>query len=111
MKTYPILIVITGGLHAEKARFICLGWTAALTDSFVVKARTPDSFLKVSNIRRTQHINQVKAVVLSVFQRKAYEDANKNANESLFEEWRQRMINCSATVGFCDFFYKLMSLF
>ena len=111
MKTYPILIVITGGLHAEKVRFICLGWTAALTDSFVVKARTPDSFLKVSNIRRTQHINQVKAVVLSVFQREAYEDANKNANESLFEEWRQRMINCSATVGFCDFFYKLMSLF
>ena len=110
MKTYPILIVITEGLHAEKARFICLGWTAALTDSFVVKARTPDSFLKVSNIRRTQHINQVKAV-LSVFQREAYEDANKNANESLFEEWRQRMINYSATVGFCDFFYKLMSLF
>ena len=95
---------MTGGLHAEKVRLICLGWIAALTDSFVVKARTSDSSLKDSNIRRTQHINQVKAVVLSVFQREAYEDANKNANENSFEEWRQCMINCSAAVGFCDFF-------
>lgn len=88
----------------RKSTFTCLGWKAALTDSFVVKTRTSESFLKVSNIRRTQHINQVKAVVLSVFQREAYEDANENANENSFEEWRQCMINCSAAVGFCDFF-------
>ena len=47
------------------------------------------------------------AVALSVLKREAFEVSNENANENLFEEWREHMINCSATFWFWDFILKL----
>lgn len=49
---------------------------------------------------RTRHVHQATAVALSVLQREAFEAANESTNENLFEEWRERMINCSATFWF-----------
>ena len=78
-----------GGLHAEKALWMCLGnliassgWTVALADSFVTKPGTAGSFLKASHITRTRHVHQVTAVMLSVLQREAFEVADENTNES-----------------------------
>ena len=90
-----------GSLYTEKALWICLGnllagsrWTAALTDSFVAKQR---------NITRARHAHQLTAVVLSVLQREAFEVSNEKA----FEEWRERMINCSTTFWFWNFILNL----
>ena len=109
-----VKIILLGGLHTENVLWICLknllassGWTAALPDSFTTKPGPTVLFLRAIHITRTRHSHQVTTVMLSILQREVSKVANEHASQNSFEDWRQPMINCSATFWFLNFILKL----
>lgn len=94
------VVFILGGLHIEMAALSILetwledsGWTSTLVQANIASPRVVNSFVKGSNVKRTQHAHQVTAAVLHSLLTQTYDEYKQTeALEVLsFSDWCRGM--------------------
>ena len=93
-----MFLIMFGGLHLEMSMWNMLGdylaecgWTVALSEAGIASSGVANGLLNASHLTKTRHAHQIAIAALYQLQREACALSDESLT-SIFEDWRQNMI-------------------